>query len=125
MKLEWLTELQPPIRRNELSPTAQRGLVLARTLDQHYQGMHGYGIRQLAGYHRVHSGTIRRWINTAARQLQHDPGRCEACGKPFPLGARRSRRYCDQHATSLARVRRHRNRARTQPPHHRLDAPAA
>ena len=113
MDLGWLAKLQSPIRTSELSPTARRGLELARTLELHYAGTHGDGINQLATYHRVHPATIRRWISAAARQLQRRPRRCELCDNELPLGARRSRRYCDEHATTLARVHRHRAGQRT------------
>jgi hypothetical protein len=111
MNLSWLQELPTPIRAGDLSPTARRGFELARALDLHYRGMHGWGIRQLANYHRVHPATIRRWINTAARQLSREPEGCVVCGQPHPRGARRSRRYCDEHGSVLARVHRHRGRA--------------
>jgi hypothetical protein len=40
-------------------------------------------------------------------------GKCAECGGSLPERATSGRRYCDEHATSAARVRRHRrNRAR-------------
>jgi hypothetical protein len=110
MNLAWLQELPTSIKTSELSPTARRGFEVARTLDLHYRGMHGWGIQVLANYHLVHPATVRRWINTAARQLSREPDGCAVCGRPLPRGARRSRRYCNQHATVLARVHRHRGR---------------
>jgi hypothetical protein len=110
MRIDWLDTLTPPIPTADLTLTARRGLNLARTLQQHWQGAHGDGINTLANYHRVHPATIRRWITTAQHQLQQPTRTCQLCDHPLPLGSRSTRRYCTDHANTQARVRRHRHK---------------
>jgi len=117
MDLTWLHDL-PPFNKDELSREARLGLGAARHMhDAKYVGNDfGYGVRELASHHSRDERTIRRWIRKAHDELTREPRFCKEkqCGARLPLGARTSRRYCDQHAGNAARVQRHRHPAKTR-----------
>jgi hypothetical protein len=115
MDLSWLDQL-PSFDRRELSPQARAGLSAARVLRPLRGNEAGAAIRELADYHGCDQSTIRRWISKARRELEQDLRHCPDCGDPLPRGCRSSRRYCDQHANTASRVRRHRNRRPDQQP---------
>jgi len=58
----------------------------------------------------VSESTIYYRLTRATKLPWRSPGECQerGCARALPAGASRRRRYCAEHATSAARVRRHR-----------------
>ena len=108
MDLSWLDDL-PPFDKRQLSPQARAGLGAARSMSDYHGNEFGPAIRDIATHNGRDPSTIRRWIHKARHELTQPERHCHDCGAPLRRGSRKSRRYCDDHATPAARVRRHRN----------------
>jgi hypothetical protein len=105
--LSWLEHL-PAHDPGELSREASAGLACARLLTQEATPGSPRTVEQVAWIYRSDPSTIRRWIRKARRELTQPRRPCVDCNRYLPRGARKSRRYCDEHASPAARVRRHR-----------------
>jgi len=115
--LSWLDDL-PRYDRRELSPQARLGLSVARgvQVQRSFGATFAEAIDALAEHHRRAPRTIRRWIGKAQKELTGDIRQCAECDRALPRGSRSSRRYCDEHQTTNARVARHRKRREVEGP---------